>query len=176
MCRRKKEAGLAFWCRNCGTSTVAISSQWPKIERDAAILEMLNEGYLPIDIIRKLKVHNRTVAKLQPNATPARCKCGRIKHHRAGCSKANAWRKLVEQQKSEFDQLIARINHSLPFNLPPEMRDDIKAQMWLDIFQYVAKIVSNPLKLVKAYNRQYPYGRHISLDDPNNKLAEVLEG
>lgn len=144
-------------------------------QRELEILDLLRAGYLDKQIVKKLKCHHRTVARLRLRVEDARrCECGQLFYHVKKCQRRPGWQTLVRERRDAFDDLLVRINRRVPSTLPDEMRDDICQEMLLQMLKSIEQVLANTPRFIKDYKRHYPI-QYLSFD-AQPKLLERIAG
>jgi hypothetical protein len=68
-----------------------------------------------------------------------------------------SWRRRVPTVlRSDYERLLRNINRRVPYSLPEEMRDDIKAEMAVAVLQALHQVTSNVQGFITRYKKQYP--------------------
>ena len=144
-------------------------------EREREILRLLQAGYPDKQIVRKMKCHHRTVARLRLQVSDARkCECGQLFYHTTKCHRRPGWQTLVRERRTAFDDLLVRINRRVPSSLPEEMRADICQEMLLQMMQSIERVLENIPVFIREYKRDYPF-QYYSFD-AKPKLVERIAG
>lgn len=144
-------------------------------ERERQILELLKAGYLDKQIVRKMRCHHRTVARLRIQVTDARrCECGQLFYHTTRCQRRPGWQTLARERRTAFDDLLVRINRRVPSTLPEEMRADICQEMLLQMMKSIDHVLANVPVFIKEYKKDYPFQYHSF--DAKPKLIERIAG
>ena len=144
-------------------------------EKEQEILELITAGYLDKQIVRKLKCHHRTVARLRLQVNdPRRCDCGQLFYHTKKCQKRPGWQTVVRERRTAFDDLLVRINRRVPSTLPEEMRADICQEMLLQMMKSIESVLTKVPEFIREYKKDYPFQYHSF--DANPKLLERIAG
>ena len=144
-------------------------------EKEQEILELITAGWLDKQIVRKLKCHHRTVARLRLQVSdPRRCDCGQLFFHTKKCQKRPGWQTLARERRTAFDDLLVRINRRVPSTLPEEMRADICQEMLLQMMKSIENVLTKVPEFIREYKKDYPFQYHSF--DANPKLLERIAG
>jgi hypothetical protein len=159
----------------CGAFVTAHTTRKGKIEmRKARIAALVAEGYLNKDICRRVGTFNGTVREIRATLSARLCLCGQLFHHHGKCDKRPGWQTVARERRSDFDDLLMRINRRVPRGLPEEMREEICQQMLFDIAQSINDILSRSQDFIRQYKKTYPFAIYSIDADPT--LAERLVG
>lgn len=74
-----------------------------------------------------------------------------------------------------FEDIPSRVARAIPWNFPPEMRDDLQQEIALSVIEAINQKISEIPEQVKRYRRLHSRVYDISLDS-DNYLAERLAG
>jgi len=144
-------------------------------QREQEILELIEAGFLDKQIVKKLRCHHRTVARLRLQVSePRRCDCGQLFYHTKKCQKRPGWQTLVRERRTAFDDLLVRINRRVPSSLPEEMRADICQEMLLQMMKSIDNVLTKVPEFIREYKKDYPFQYHSF--DANPKLLERIAG
>jgi len=173
--RRTSGRPHSYRCRTCKSMTASYRDSSKTYEKEQEILELITAGYLDKQIVRKLKCHHRTVARLRLQVNdPRRCDCGQLFYHTKKCQKRPGWQTLVRERRTVFDDLLVRINRRVPSTLPEEMRADICQEMLLQMMKSIDNVLTKVPEFIKEYKKDYPFQYHSF--DANPKLLERIAG
>ena len=144
-------------------------------QREREILELIGAGYLDKQIVKQLKCHHRTVARLRLQVSePRLCDCGQLFYHTEKCQKRPGWQTLARERRTAFDDLLVRINRRVPSTLPEEMRADICQEMLLQMMKSIDNVLTKVPEFIRDYKKDYPFQYHSF--DANPKLLERIAG
>jgi len=173
--RRSSGRPHSYRCRKCKAMTASRRDSSKIVAKEQEIIALITAGYLDKQIVRKLKCHHRTVARLRLHVTdPRRCDCGQLFYHTKKCQKRPGWQTLVRERRTAFDDLLVRINRRVPSTLPEEMRADICQEMLLQMMKSIENVLTKVPDFIREYKKDYPFQYHSF--DANPKLLERIAG
>ena len=165
----------SYRCRKCKAMIASHRDSSKVFEKEQEILELIAAGYLDKHIVRKLRCHHRTVARLRLEVSdPRRCDCGQLFYHTKKCQKRPGWQTFVRERRTAFDDLLVRINRRVPSTLPEEMRADICQEMLLQMMKSIDHVLTKAPEFIREYKKDYPFQYHSF--DANPKLLERIAG
>ena len=165
----------AFRCRMCRSTTSSHIERAKIHDREERILELLREGYLNSQIVRKMKCHSTTVKRLRALTQDVRrCECGELFHHVGKCHLRAGWQTRACEMRDDFDNLLLKISRRVPSVFPQEMRDEICQEMFLEVMKTIDRVLARAPDFIREYKRRYPF-QYYSLD-ANPKLLERIAG
>src|ERR1041384_6381745 len=173
--RSIKSRPHSYRCRNCRAMTASYRDSSKSYEKEQEILELITAGYLDKQIVRKVKCHHRTVARLRLQVNdPRRCDCGQLFYHTKKCQKRPGWQTLARERRTAFDDLLVGIHRRVPAPLPEEMRADICQEMLLQMMKSIEVVLTQVPEFIREYKKDYPFQYHSF--DANPKLLERIAG
>lgn len=165
----------SYRCRRCKSMAASHRDVSRIYQREQEILELIEAGYLDRQIVKRLRCHHRTVARLRLQVSePRRCDCGQLFYHTKKCQKRPGWQTLVRERRTAFDDLLVRINRRVPSTLPEEMRADICQEMLLQMMKSIDNLLTKVPEFIREYKKDYPFQYHSF--DANPKLLERIAG
>ena len=165
----------SYRCRQCKAMTASHRDGSRSYQREREIVQLLKAGYLDKQIVRKMKCHHRTVARLRLQVNdPRTCECGQLFYHTTKCHRRPGWQTLARERRTAFDDLLVRINRRVPSTLPEEMRADICQEMLLQMMQYIERVLAEVPVFIREYKKHYPFQYHSF--DGKPKLIERIAG
>jgi len=135
----------AFRCGKCRATTSSHIERARIHDRERHILELLREGYLNSQIVRKMKCHTTTVKRLRAKTQDVRrCECGDLFHHVGKCHLRPGWQTRAREMRDDFDNLLVRISRRVPSVFAEEMRDEICQEMLLEVLKSRSGVSQGP--------------------------------
>jgi Zn finger protein HypA/HybF involved in hydrogenase expression len=148
----------SYRCRKCKAMTASHRDVSGVYQREREILELIEAGYLDKQIVKSLRCHHRTVARLRVQVSePRRCDCGQLFYHTKKCPKRPGWQTLVRERRTAFDDLLVRINRRVPSSLPEEMRADICQEMLLQMMTSIDNVLTKVPDFIREYKKHYRF-------------------
>ncbi len=164
-----------FRCQQCKTIVASHLDYSKVVEKEKQILFLMRQGYLDSQIIKKMSCHRLTVKRLRKLVTNARrCDCGQLFHHSTKCFLKPGWQATARERRSDFEDLLVRINRRVPSAFPDEMRSDICQEMLLEILRSIEKVLANTPRFISEYKKRYPVN-YYSID-ANPVLLDRIAG
>ena len=153
-----------FRCRQCKTIVASRKDVSRLVDKEKRILLLMQQGYLDSQIVKMVGCHRLTVKRLRQFVTDARrCECGQLFYHSSKCHLRPGWQTRVRERRSDFDDLLIRINRRVPSAFPDEMRSDICQEMLLEIYRSIEKVLARTPHFISEYKKRYPRN-YYSLD------------